>query len=36
MVNLPSDDEAIPLTTILDKLGIDIPNILQTVAQFDE
>ena len=36
MVNLPSDDEAIPLTTILDKLGIDIPNILQTVAQFDD
>ena len=36
MVSLPSDDEAIPLTTILDKLGIDIPNILQTVAQFDE
>ena len=36
MVNLPSDDEAIPLITILDKLGIDIPNILQTVAQFDE
>ena len=36
MVNLPSDDEAISLTTILDKLGIDIPNILQTVAQFDE
>ena len=22
--------------SILDKLGIDIPNILQTVAQFDE
>ena len=36
MVSLPSDDEAIPLTTILDKLGIDIPNILQTVAQFDD
>ena len=36
MVSLTPDDEAIPLTTILDKLGIDIPNILQTVAQFDE
>ena len=36
MVSLSPDDEAIPLTTILDKLGIDIPNILQTVAQFDE
>ena len=36
MVNLPPDNEAIPLTTILDKLGIDIPSILQTVAQFDE
>ena len=36
MVSLPPDNEAIPLTTILDKLGIDIPNILQTVAQFDD
>lgn len=36
MVHLSSTDtEAIPLTTMLDKLGIDIPEILQTVAQFD-
>ena len=37
MVSMPQvSDEAIPLTTMLDKLGIDIPNILQTVAQLDE
>ena len=36
MVSLPPDNEAIPLNTILDKLGIDIPSILQTVAQFDD
>ena len=36
MVHLSStDNEAIPLTMMLDKLGIDIPEILQTVAQFD-
>ena len=28
--------EEVPLTTMLAKLGIDIPDILQTVAQFDE
>ena len=28
--------EDVPLTTVLRKLGIDIPDILQTVAQFDE
>lgn len=28
--------EDVPLTTMLRKLGIDIPDILQTVAQFDE
>lgn len=28
-------EEDIPLTTLLKKLGIDIPDILQTVAQFD-
>ena len=36
MVHLSNTDtEAVPLTMMLDKLGIDIPEILQTVAQFD-
>lgn len=36
MVHLSNTDtEAIPLTTMLDKLGVDIPEILQTIAQFD-
>jgi len=31
-----TNGEDVPLTTMLAKLGIDIPDILQTVAQFDE
>jgi hypothetical protein len=31
-----TNGEEVPLTTMLAKLGIDIPDILQTVAQFDE
>ena len=35
MVKFDNVDEPLPLTTMLEKLGIDIPDILQTVAQFD-
>lgn len=36
MANSPlTGNQNIPLTTMLKKLGIDIPEILQTVAQFD-
>ncbi len=35
MVKFDNVDEPLPLTTMLEKFGIDIPDILQTVAQFD-
>ena len=36
MANSPlTGNQDLPLTTMLKKLGIDIPDILQTVAQFD-
>lgn len=35
MVQLANVDEPLPLTTVLEKFGIDIPEILQTVAQLD-
>ena len=31
-----TNGEEVPLTTMLERLGIDIPDILQTVAQFDD
>ena len=31
-----NNDEEVPITTMLKRLGIDIPEILQTVAQFED
>ena len=35
MVHFTTMEEPVALTTLLEKLGVDLPGILQTVAQYD-